>query len=203
MAKSAKKVSSPILASCQYLVYSEFVLFKGTNFYHVNAASTIDTFYKLRTDFDKLTNVFELTKILMTVISEHIETIEILTLFLNTLFVYQGTDKLYITDIFKVRLLKLLGFAPDIIKCNLCLCNLKESKKDVSYNYAHNFFICSDCIKDNKNVYYDVRYKTYMNIVYIMYAKESNIFGIKLDKISERQLKNFSDNYTSCILNNL
>ena len=54
MAKGAKKTNSPILANCQYLVYSEFVLYKGTNFYHVNSASIINMFYKLRTDFENL-----------------------------------------------------------------------------------------------------------------------------------------------------
>ena len=33
MAKGAKKNNSPILANCQYLVYSEFVLYKSKNFY--------------------------------------------------------------------------------------------------------------------------------------------------------------------------
>ena len=203
MAKGAKKVSSTLLASSQFLVYSEFIIFKGTNFYHVNSASTINTFYKLRTDFDKLSSVFELTKLLTVVTSEHIESKEVLTLFLNTLFVFEKMDKLYITDIFKIRLLKILGFTPDVLKCNICNSNLKEKKINVSYNFAYNYFICSNCIKENKKVYYDMKYKTYMNVIYIMYAKENNIFGLVLDEIYQKELKMFSEHFVGCVLANL
>ena len=202
MAKGAKKVSSSLLASCQYLVYSEFILFKGTNFYHVNSASVINTFYKLRTDFDKLSNIFKLTKLLTIVVSENVETKDVLTLFLNTLFVFEKMDKLYIIDIFKIRLLKLIGFAPDITKCNKCSCNLKESKKSISYNFVYNFFICNDCIKENSKVYYDIKYKTFMNIIYIMYSKQENIFGLILDNISGKEITKFSDNFVNCIIAN-
>ena len=36
IARGAKKTNSPILANAQYLVYSEFVLYKSRNFYYVN-----------------------------------------------------------------------------------------------------------------------------------------------------------------------
>ena len=203
MAKGAKKVSSSLLASCQYLVYSEFILFKGTNFYHVNSSSVINTFYKLRTDFDKLSEVFELTKLLTVVTSEHSETKEILTLFLNTLFVFEKMDKLYTIDIFKIRLLKLIGFAPDITKCNKCISDLKDTKNSISYNFVYNFFICSNCLKENNKVYIDISYKVFMNIVYIMYSKEEKIFNIILDNTSEKQIKKFSSNFVNCIIANL
>ena len=54
MAKGAKKNNSPLLSSSQFLVYSEFLLYKGTNFYHINSAEMIESFYTLRIDYDKL-----------------------------------------------------------------------------------------------------------------------------------------------------
>ena len=56
IAKGAKKTNSPILANCQYLVFNEFVLYKNKNFYYINSATSIDTFYNLRVDLDKLEN---------------------------------------------------------------------------------------------------------------------------------------------------
>ena len=54
MAKGARKTNSSLLAPSQFLVYSEFVLYKGSNFYHINSAEVINTFYSLKTDYDKL-----------------------------------------------------------------------------------------------------------------------------------------------------
>ena len=67
MVKGAKRTNSPYLASSQYLVYSEFVLFQGKTFYHVNSTTVIDTFYDLRVDYDKLNYAFDMTKLLFTV----------------------------------------------------------------------------------------------------------------------------------------
>ena len=64
MAKGAKKNNSPILSSSQFLVYSEFMLYKGTNFYHINSAEMLESFYNLRVDYDKLERAFEVAKLL-------------------------------------------------------------------------------------------------------------------------------------------
>ena len=67
IAKGAKKTNSPYLASSQYLVYSEFVLYQNTGYFYLNSASVINTFYNLRIDLDKLQIVFELTKLINSV----------------------------------------------------------------------------------------------------------------------------------------
>ena len=64
IAKGAKKTNSPYLASSQYLVYSEFVLYQNTGYYYLNSASVINTFYNVRVDLDKLQIAFELTKMI-------------------------------------------------------------------------------------------------------------------------------------------
>ena len=87
IAKGAKKTNSPILANAQYLVYNEFVLYKSKNFYYINSATVIDTFYNLRVDLDKLETCFELTRLLNKVTDENEDTSYVLKLFLNTLFI--------------------------------------------------------------------------------------------------------------------
>ena len=64
MAKGAKKNNSSLLSSSQFLVYSEFLLYKGTNFYHINSAEMLESFYNLRIDYDKLEKAFEVAKLL-------------------------------------------------------------------------------------------------------------------------------------------
>ena len=164
LAKGAKKTNSPILSNCQYLVYSEFVLYKGTNFYHVNSASVISLFYNFRVDFDKLQIAFELTKLLQNVTDENEDTSHILKLFLNTIYAIENLDKdpLFITSVFKIKLFCLLGFAPRIDKCSICFSELKNmdefSSKGVYYDYVTNNFCCYNCIKSlDKKRYIKVR----------------------------------------------
>lgn len=213
MAKGAKKNNSSLLASCQYLVYSEFVLFKGTNFYHINSADPINTFYKLRTNFDKMTEIFELTKLVNRFTEENMETSDILKVFLNTLHVIMTTDKQYITSIFLIRLFTLLGFTPDVLRCNFCHKDFSELKElngnCVWYNYSNNYFICETCKSDelsgkiNTNVCFKITFKTFMNIRYIMYGDYKKIFSIVVDEKMVRELNKFSQYLVGCITTNL
>lgn len=206
MAKGAKKNNSPFLASCQYLVYSEFVLFKGTNFYHVNSTSVINTFYKLRVDFDKLTNIFEITKLINKFTEENMETSEILNLFLNTLHITMNEDKPFASALFVIRMFKLLGFAPDIFRCNVCgkeFKEAKETKEDIWYNYLNNYFICDKCSIGNKKTVMKVSFKTFMNIRYIMYGETKNIFALIMDERLVEEISKFSQHLTGCITSNL
>ena len=93
IAKGAKKTNSPYLASSQFLVYSEFVLYQNTGYFYLNSASVINTFYNVRVDFDKLQIVFEMTKILNSVTDENQDCEKILQLFLNTIYALDKLDK--------------------------------------------------------------------------------------------------------------
>ena len=110
IAKGAKKTNSPNLASSQYLVYSEFVLYKSTNYYYINSSEVLNMFYNLRVNFDKLEIAFELTKIIYNVTDENQDTSNILKLLLNTLYVLDklNKDEKLVVAIFKVKLLDIL-----------------------------------------------------------------------------------------------
>lgn len=117
MAKGARKTNNHLLASSQFLVYSEFVLYKGSNFYHINSAEVINTFYNLKTDYDKLEDAFFFSKILFTLTYENEENDGILSLFLNTLYILENKafDLKLLKAIFQLKLLSLLGMAPRYI----------------------------------------------------------------------------------------
>ena len=119
IAKGAKKTNSPYLASSQFLVYSEFVLYQNTGYFYLNSASVINTFYNVRVDFDNLQIVFEMTKILNSVTDENQDCEKILQLFLNTIYALDKLDKdrKLVTNAFKIKLFTILGFAPSQDKC--------------------------------------------------------------------------------------
>ncbi len=209
LAKGAKKTNSPILANCQYLVYSEFVLYKGSNFYHVNSASVINLFYNLRIDFDKLQIAFELTKILQTVTDENEDTSKVLKLFLNTIYVIENLDKnqKLVVSAFKIKLFSLLGFAPRIDKCSICMNSLKEDKEmlknnGIYYDYVNNTFCCFNCVKNrDKRRYINISESTIIAIKYVVLSEISKVFSFELKDVDNFSLfgQVFADTMTNGI----
>lgn len=201
MAKGAKRTNSSILASSQYLVYSEFVLFKGSTFYHINSASTISMFYHLRIDFDKLSLVFPLTKSIISLTDENVDTSNILKLFLNTLYVLENIDKnnILVINIFRIKLLCLLGYAPQIINCNRCGCNFKEVVEDVYYDYVNNAFVCSECAKLDKKRYIKLPFACLVAVKYIICSDTSKVFLLSLKDEYIKNFDNLGQAFLDCI----
>lgn len=63
VAKGARRQRSALLAGTQFLCFGEYLMYKGANTYNINSCETIEVFYNIRTDLDKLNNAVEITKI--------------------------------------------------------------------------------------------------------------------------------------------
>lgn len=114
--KEQEDGKSALLAGSQFLCFGEYMLYQGTSTYHINSCETIEMFYKLRTDLDKLKYASHITKIIYDVTNENENSYKMLQLFLNTLYTISESDKNMdlIVSIFKLRLMCILGFTPSI-----------------------------------------------------------------------------------------
>lgn len=203
IAKGAKKNNSPLLSSSQFLVYSEFLLYKGTNFYHINSAEMIESFYKLRIDYDKLEKAFDVSKLLNKLAYEEDEETEILSLFLNTLYIIENKDKHFdlVRNTFLLKLLCLLGYAPRLYKCSCCSEKMfnDSNKKNTKYYYdrTNNSAVCEECynkaISHNKmdiRKYKQVSESTLYSLLYVIASDSKKIFSFD---IKGKTLDEFSD----------
>lgn len=202
MAKGAKKSNSPILACSQYLVYSEFLLYRSNNFYYINSAEIISTFYDFRIDFDKLEIAFELTKLINIAVGENEDTSIILRLFLNTIYMIQENKKdvLLLKSIFKIKIFAILGFAPNTNNCNKCGQALES---DICYfDYVSNSFVCSNCYSiENKNRYIKLKHSTILAIRYICASNIKSIFSFEVTDI--KNLEIFANTYQDILTNDI
>lgn len=205
IAKGAKKTNSPNLASSQYLVYSEFVLYKGTNYYYVNSSEVINMFYNLRVDFEKLQIAFELTKLVFSVTDENQDTSSVLKLLLNTLYVIDKLDKdpKLVTAIFKIKLLDILGFTPRIDVCNNCRKKTYENVEEkVFYDYINNTFYCRDCVlNSSKNRCIEISVPTLIAINYVIKSDIKKVFSFDLKEKYDFEL--FGQVFTETISNSI
>ena len=205
IAKGAKKTNSPYLASSQFLVYSEFVLYQNTGYFYLNSAAVINTFYNLRIDLDKLQTVFELTKLINSVTDENQDCEKILKLFLNTIYALDklDKDKKLIVNAFKIKLFTLLGFAPRQDKCANCSKSLLESEDEfVYYNYVDNVFLCENCkgIGDSRSVIRLTK-ATFNAIFFVIRSDLKKMFSFELKSYTDFEL--FGQVFTDTIFSGI
>ena len=192
-AKGSRRPKSQLMAGTQFLCFGEYMLFKGTNTYTLNSCETIEVFYKIRTDLDKLEYASHITKIIQDVTDENQNTYKILQLYLNTLYVIAETDMdlEFVLSIFKLRLMCLLGFTPRIQKCTEC-------GKEENLNYfslKDNGLKCSACSKQDTGAI-QISETTKKAIQYIVIASPKKLYSFQISEENKKQLSMISKLYT-------
>ena len=192
-AKGSRRPKSQLMAGTQFLCFGEYMLFKGTNTYTLNSCETIEVFYKIRTDLDKLEYASHITKIIQDVTDENQNTYKILQLYLNTLYVISETDMdlEFVLSIFKLRLMCLLGFTPRIQKCTEC-------GKEENLNYfslKDNGLKCSACSKQDTGAI-EISETTKKAIQYIVIAPPKKLYSFQISEENKKQLSMISKLYT-------
>lgn len=192
-ARGARRPKSALMAGTQFLCFGEYMLFKGNGKYTLNSCETIELFYNIRTDLDKLEYASHITKIIQAVTDENQNTYKILQLYLNTLYMISQTDiELdFIISIFKLRLMCLLGYTPITKRC--AKCSKKENLK--YFSLKDNGFKCDICSKEDTSCI-EMSESTKKAIEYIIEAPSKRIFSFSLAKENKQQLKMISKLYT-------
>lgn len=185
VAKGARRSQSALLAGTQLFCFGEYLMYKGTNTYHINSCETIEIFYNLRTDLDKLKYAIHINKIIQDITDENENCYRILQLFLNTLYTISETDKdkNFILSIFKLRLLCILGFTPRILKCINC----KEENNLKKFSIRDNGFKCETCGRQDKSSI-DMSESTKNAIKYVVTVPPKKLFSFNL---KDESLKEF------------
>ena len=186
VAKGARRPQSALLAGTQLFCFGEYLMYKGTNTYHINSCETIEIFYNLRTDLDKLKYAIHIDKIIQDVTEENENCYNILQLFLNTLYTLSETDKNpeLIMSVFKLKLLCLLGFTPRINECTNC-----KQKEELKYfSLKDNGFKCEACSRQDKSCL-QMSESTANAIKYIVMAPAKKLYSFNLKDESLNELK--------------
>lgn len=185
-AKGARRAKSALLAGSQFLCFGEYMLYQGASTYHVNSCETIEMFYHVRTDLDKLKYASHITKIIYDVTNENENSYKILQLFLNTLYMLSETDKNmdFVVAIFKIKLMSILGFTPHISSCKEC-----STKEDLLYfSFKDSGFKCGICAKFDKSVM-QISGATKDAIQYITLAPPKKLFSFHISDHCIKELE--------------
>ena len=184
-AKGARRTKSQLLSATQVFTFGEYMLFKGGDTYTINSCETIEMFYNLRTDLDKLTYASHITKIINDVTTENQNSFYILKLYLNTLYAISETDKNldFLLSVFKMRLMKIIGFAPNVSECVSC-----KSKENLSaFSFKDNGFKCDICKKQEAGSF-NISEATKNAIIYSTKVDGKKIFSFNLSKQARKRI---------------
>lgn len=191
-ARGARRPRSLLLCGTQFLCFGEYMLFKGSDTYTINSCETIELFYNIRTDLDKLMYATYITKIITDVTTENQNSFQTLKLFLNTLYTISETDKNldFITSVFKLRILKIIGFTPNVKECTSC-----KQKVNLRYfSIKDNGFKCTNCGKLDTSCI-QISEATENAIKYSILADSKKIFSFSISENSLKELKIIADIY--------
>ena len=192
VAKGSRRQKSLLMAGTQFLCFGDYMLYKGGENYSMNSCETIELFYNIRTDLDKLKYAVYITKIINDVTTENQNNYKILQLYLNTLYVISNTDKdlEFVTSIFRLRLLSIIGYRPEIEECKTC----KEKENLTKFSIRDNGFKCTACGKQDKGAI-DMSETTKDAIRYIILSDAKKIYSFQVPKESIEELKIISKLY--------
>lgn len=214
--KGAQKPKSAILASTEFLAFSEFVLYDGNReMYNLSSADIIEVFFNLRIDLDKLTYATTMAQMMNDVCQEGELSYKKLQLFLNTLYVLSETDKDldFVFSVFRIRLLALLGFVPRLAACTNCgkkaiagNSNISEtsnaeycSTNDMNTKYfsiKDNGLKCDACARQDKGAI-KMSEVTYTSLIYILSSDPKKIFSFEIPETDLEELKLITQVYTN------
>lgn len=177
VAKGARRPRSALLAGTQIFCFGEYLVFKGSQTYHINSVEPIEVFYNLRIDLDKLKYAVHINKIVQDVTQENQNTYKILQLLLNTLYTISELDKNLdmVLGVFKLRLLSILGFTPKIEKCTNC----EEKEKLEYFSIKDNGLKCKTCGKQDTSAI-SISQSTLNAIKYTITAPPKKLYSFNL-----------------------
>lgn len=191
-AKGARRPKSTLLAGTQFLSFSDLIIYSGASSYNINSCEPIEVFYNIRTDLDKLTYASFISRIVYDVTDENQFTYKILQLLLNTLYIISETDmdKDFILSVFELRLMVLLGFAPNLGKCSAC-----GVQEGIGYfSISQSGFLCNNCGRVDKSAI-KITQDTFNALKYICSAPAKKIFSFKVSEEAKKELQLISNLY--------
>lgn len=192
LAKGSRKPKSLLLAGSQLLCFGEYMLYKGSENYSMNSCEIIELFYKIRVDLEKLQYAAYITKIINDVATENQNNYKVLQLYLNTLYVIAETDKNLktITSIFRLRLMSIIGFRPQIEECTVC-----KTKDNIEFfSIKDEGFKCAICAKQDSGAI-QINQTTKDAIRYIILADAKKIYSFTVPEETEKELEIISKIY--------
>jgi DNA repair protein RecO (recombination protein O) len=197
IAKGARRIKSKMAGSLELFYINNFMLAEGKTFNVLCSAQTIERHLFLRESLEKLGKAFYIAEIIDKFIPEGEKNKKAyLELCLALLGLKDNHD--LATQLFEIKMLKHLGYGPELISCIVCSKDLKPDEGnylDVSLGGA----VCPICSRSHDNCF--LVSDSALKFLRLMQSQESNIV-CRVNNANGllSELDNFGQGYIECLL---
>ncbi len=144
MAQGAFRPKSNLIANTQPFALNEYIFRKGQNFYYINNADVIDSYYSIRENMERMIYGFYILELIekSTPIEEENE--KLFLLLKKGLKVLSELKKDYLKFItaYEIKFISFLGYRPYIHNCVNCN---KEFNTNMKFSNILGGLLCEDC----------------------------------------------------------
>lgn len=190
--RGAKNIKSKNLSSTQLLCYSHFTLYRTKDSYVVNNAESIEVFFDLRKDIERLSLALYFSEVSAELSPEEDNAQECLRLLLNSLYLLcKGKrNPLLIKAALELRLLSASGYMPDLLACSNC----GEFESDIMYfNISKGSLLCHKCKGQEQETKLSQGVVSAMR--YIIYSEFEKVFNFNLSDEGAKELSSVCERY--------
>lgn len=192
-ARGLRRKNSPLVATCQLLAFSEFMLFEYKGMYTINEASSIQLFHDLRKDLTKLSLGTYFAQVAELVSQEDLSNPELLSLVLNCLHTLSASNMTQeiVKAVFELRCACIAGYMPDLSGCHHCGAQYPDR-----FNISQGMLECSGCRDPGVDgIRMPLLPGTLDAMRYICYSDAKKLFAFQIGLESAQILSQITESY--------
>jgi len=144
VAKGARRLKSKLGGHLDLLTQSALLLAQGQNLDIITQSQTIESFYSLKTDLERISYALYIAELVDQFTVEHVENYPVYKLLQTSLLRFCGNSRYdIILRQFELQLLSHLGYQPELYQCPDCKSALSPGRNMFSANSGG--ILCPDC----------------------------------------------------------
>jgi DNA repair protein RecO (recombination protein O) len=193
LAKGARRKGSRIRSASQLLTYNEFSVFEYKNWMHVDEAETLEAFFCLRGDLDRLSVASYFCELLEAVTDSDSVDPEVLQLALNSVYALSdgSRDARIVKSGFELRIMCLAGYEPMIGSCSVCISGTPDF-----FSVQKGVACCSTCARQlGDNTLKPIDPAVHAAMHHIIESPVKKIFSFRMTEPSLKLLSNITEAY--------
>lgn len=190
-ARGARKPKSKFMAGTQLFTYSDFVLRDGKTFFSLAQVDVIESFYPIRSDYDKLCHASCFLELTGKILMENMGCDEILLLLLKSLTALQTgrLDNRLVACVFEFKFMQYNGLAPETTHCGCCEGELTEP-----VFFGEEGCVCRRCRTESRH-WTSLSAGALRALRYILGTELANLFRFTVSEAVLRELEHASALY--------